>query len=415
MITGNDNTLTASLFAEKLGNAAFAFRGYNVQNLGRSRELLVHPTYAGIVTEELGRASRLCEEVAGRPVDLIRRVTEEQETTLESYDEAISLIMAMEVAQLRILRECFGINDQGAALSMGYSLGELSAVVASGLLPYEETLRVPLELAADCVALAHDTTLGVLFSRSGMLNLDAIRKLCLEINTEGKGVAGISAILSPNSVLLMGQGETLPTFKERMYESVSHEIALRLHRERWPPLHTPLVWAKNIPNRAAYMMHTIPGGFRAPTPRILSLVTGEVSYNEFNVRETLHRWVDHPQRLWDAVYRLMVMGIDTVIHVGPAPNIMPATFQRLSDNVSAQIRGNVGVRALSRIASRPWLKSVLPQRTALLRAPQIQHIILEDWLLSHSPAPATQVPIPELPSVTPETPSASSSDATSRD
>ena len=53
---------------------------------------------------------------------------------------------------------------------------------------------------------------------------------------------------------------------------------LRKNRNRWPPLHTPIMWQRNIPNRAAVHMHKIAGGFGTPRPSILSLVTGKGSY-----------------------------------------------------------------------------------------------------------------------------------------
>jgi [acyl-carrier-protein] S-malonyltransferase len=43
------------------------------------------------------------------------------------------------------------------------------------------------------------------------------------------------------------------------------------------------------------------------------------------------------------------------------------------------------LRAAAGLARRPWLSSLLPSRAALLRAPQIQHVILEDWLLENVP------------------------------
>ena len=99
----------------------------------------------------------------------------------------------------------------------------------------------------------------------------------------------------------------------------------------------------------------------------------------------MHDWVDHPQRLWDAIYETLAMGISTVIHIGPEPNLIPATFKRLADNVAQQARGSFGVRALSAAVNRPWLQRLLPYRASLLRAPYIQHVILEDWLLEHAP------------------------------
>jgi hypothetical protein len=44
-----------------------------------------------------------------------------------------------------------------------------------------------------------------------------------------------------------------------------------------------------------------------------------------------------------------------------------------------------GMRAVSGMVGRPWLKALLPARTALLRAPLLQHVILEDWLLENAP------------------------------
>ncbi|NIL97136.1 MAG: ACP S-malonyltransferase, partial [Planctomycetales bacterium] len=131
--------------------------------------------------------------------------------------------------------------------------------------------------------------------------------------------------------------------------------------------------------------HTVRGGLQPPQPPIASLVTGKVNYNDFNARDILNRWIDHPQRVWDGVYETLSRGIETIVHVGPEPNLFPATFKRLSDNLRVQLQGrsagSLGKRVVSGMARRPWLTAVLPSRTALFRAPFLQHVILEDWLL----------------------------------
>jgi [acyl-carrier-protein] S-malonyltransferase len=146
-------------------------------------------------------------------------------------------------------------------------------------------------------------------------------------------------------------------------------------------MHTPIVWQKNIGDRAARLLQTLPGGFTAPVPPVLSLVTGDVSYSDYNSRDILHRWADEPQLLWDGVYQTLALGIENVIHVGPDPNIIPATYTRLADNVAAQLKASVGLRAMSGMVNRPWLRALLPARSALLRAPSVKQVILEDWLL----------------------------------
>jgi [acyl-carrier-protein] S-malonyltransferase len=165
---------------------------------------------------------------------------------------------------------------------------------------------------------------------------------------------------------------------------------LRKNPHRWPPLHTPITWQRAIPNRAAVLLETLPGGFRAPPLPLLSGVTGKKSYNDHNSRELIHRWVDHPQRLWNMIHQTLATGIETVIHVGPAPNLIPATFKRLGEDVRGQLAGrspaSLGLRAVSCMVRRPWLAKLLPSCTALLRAPFIQHVILEDWLLNQTPS-----------------------------
>jgi [acyl-carrier-protein] S-malonyltransferase len=372
--------------SKRMPAAAFAFRGYNVTNLGRSKELLSHAAYGPTVRTCLRDSAAVCSDVISKKVDLVRRVRADRATTLQTYHEAVALILAMEKAQLILLREFFGIEIGSAKVCFGYSLGEVAAVAAAGVFDDFEAMRVPLALSDDCAELAEGVTLGVLFSRGKSLPMDAVRRLCLEVNQDGGGVIGISAHLSPNSVLLMGQENTLDRFYKRVGDGIEDRVFLRKTTRKFPPLHTPIMWQRNIPNRAASIMHTLPGGFGKPNPPVLSLVTGEASYNEYNAREHMHRWIDHPQLLWEVVYETLKMQIETIVHVGPEPNIIPATYSRLRNNVEAETRGSIGMRALTAVVQHPWIKPLLSgDRTALLHAPLIEQVILEDWLLEHAP------------------------------
>jgi [acyl-carrier-protein] S-malonyltransferase len=371
-------------------SAAFAFRGYNITNLGRTPELLAHAAYGPVLLRWLREASEICSSVIRRPVDLVDRVRRREETNLETYAEAVALTVAVELAHLRLLEQFFGVAYAKAKLAYGYSLGEISALAASGLFDMAESLKVPLAMAGDAAELAHDATLGVLFSRGPAIDVAKVDHLCLEINAEGDGVIGVSSYLAPNSLLLIGQGTTLDRFQRRMPEQFPQRLYLRKNEHRWPPMHTPIVWQRSIRDRAATLMHTVRLKHAAPIPAVFSLVTANISYDELNTRKILTDWVDHPQHLWDAVCETLVLNISTVVHVGAEPNLIPATFKRLSDNVLAQTGaktwGGRGLRFVSRAARRPWLAKILPRQSALLRAPFVKHIILEDWLLEQKVA-----------------------------
>src|SRR5262249_52548005 len=158
-----------------------------------------------------------------------------------------------------------------------------------------------------------------------------------------------STYLAPNSLLLMGQNGSLAKFQEKIRDVFNKDVTMRVQTYRFPPLHTSIMWQRSIPDRTAHLLQTAAGGTTAPTPPILSMVTGDASYPEFNSREMIHRWVDHPQRMWEIVYKVLADGIESIVHVGPSPNLLPATFRRLSSNVMAKTQSTLTRRTLSRL------------------------------------------------------------------
>ncbi len=369
---------------------ALAFRGYNVTNLGRTAELLAKTAYRKILVEELQRFGAICDDYTDQPVDLVKRIEQGDEPGIAHYAESVALVVAVEVAQMRLLSEIHKVETSQAQVVYGYSLGEMTAASFAGVFPVDELIRVPLAMAADSVALSHDTRMGVLFSRGPMIDETDVERLCLQITSEGSGTIGISAVLSPNTYLLIGQQETVQRFKAVMHELLPTRAHLRINNQKWPPLHTQIVRQKNIADRASVMLETLTGGFSPPSPPILSLATGKMSYDDHSARDVLRQWIDHPQRLWDVVDETLDMGVETILHIGPEPNVIPATFKRLSKNVQEQTSGSslgsLGMRAVSGLARRPWLSALLPARATLLRAPHVKHVIVEDWLLENVPS-----------------------------
>jgi [acyl-carrier-protein] S-malonyltransferase len=377
-----------ALAAGDLSACAMSYRGYNITNLGRTPELLAVPAYREIVVEELTRFGAIASDVIKTPVDLVRNVEGRREFGLDQYAHAVALIIAAEAAQLRLLREHHGIDHSHARLAFGYSLGEMMAVCSCGAIAATDLIRVPLELARDCAELAHNVTLAVLFSREKIIAESHIHRLCVRVTSAGCGTIGISSVLSPNTYLLVGQGESMARFKAAIGDELPG-AHLRLNDHRWPPLHTPIVRQRCVSDRAAVLMESLPCGQFPARPAIVSLVTGKRSYDETSARDLLRRWIDQPQRLWDAVCETLAADVKTIIHVGPAPNMIPATFTRLAENIKQQVGGrslgSYGRRAMTGVARHPWLGPLLPARAALLRAPYVQQIVLEDWLLEHAP------------------------------
>ncbi len=376
--------------AKRLSSSAIAVRGYNVTNLGKTPELLAHTAYGPILRAQLRHAGELCNEITGRSTDLCELVSDRIDVGLDCYAEAISIIAAAELAQFEIARELHGIDLCRANCAFGYSLGELVVAAAAGAFESDAVLRIPLTMAADCASLAENTTMGVVFTRGAALNELTVRKVCEEISCDGNGTIGISAILSPNTMLVLGQGDTIKKLKRKLSVEMRARVNVRLNEAKWPPLHTPIVRQRNVPDRASVMIEQVPVGSHGPRLPVISLVTGNSAYNDVNTRTVLRNWVDQPQRLWEVVGRVLSRDVQTLIHVGPEPNVIPATFKRLGDNIRQATGdwslGSFGLRAVQQMAIRPWLSSLLPLQGNLLRAPHIHHVIFENWLLENEPA-----------------------------
>jgi [acyl-carrier-protein] S-malonyltransferase len=277
-----------------------------------------------------------------------------------------------------------------APLSFGHSIGELSALVLGRVYEMEQLLPVPLELARDCADLTADTRLGILSSPSGVLDAEHVQRLCSAISSRGHGLVGPSTYLSPYQVLLLGQRDTLDLLEQEMRQYLPAAATLRRRPNHWPPLHTPLVWERSVPNRAAVRLYHTGGGNTKPLPRVISCTTGQDNYDEWNSREILTEWTDHPQRLWDVLEKTLASGVELVIHIGPEPKLIPTVFDRLSGRIMKQLKSRhldrLGRRVLPSFSRSHWLARTLPMNAVLYRAPFVNHLILEDWLLAQDAA-----------------------------
>jgi [acyl-carrier-protein] S-malonyltransferase len=389
-VAPGQHDVTRDELKQHIGTAAIAFRGYDASNLGRSREFLAHPVYGTVVREYLGRASGVCGEVLKRKVDLTTRVEASEPASLETFVEDTATIVAMELAQVRLLERVFEVPVRDAMLTFGHSIGELSALVLAGVYEMEQLLPIPLSLAHDCADLTRDTTLGILTSPRGALERERVQRLCSAVSSRGHGLVGPSTFLSPYQVILLGQADTLDLLEAEMPEYLPAGASLRRRPNQWPPIHTPLVWERSVPNRAAVALYRTGGGNQRPKPEIVSCTTGRANYDEWNSREILTDWTDHPQRLWDAIEYTLASGAELVIHVGPEPKLIPTAFERLSGKVMKDLKhrhlDSLGRHVLPSISRNHWLARRLPQKAVVVRAPFVNHLILEDWLLAQDVA-----------------------------
>ena len=103
-------------------------------------------------------------------------------------------------------------------------------MIAGGVFTLEQLLPVPLGCCDDAAALAPDTTLGVVFScgpTAIQLLKDDLQDSCIGRQQRRAGMVGVSSYLSPNTVLIIGQGDTLDHVEKAMHSFLPPKTMLR--------------------------------------------------------------------------------------------------------------------------------------------------------------------------------------------
>src|SRR5262245_44007963 len=109
----------------RLPAMALAFRGYNITNLGRTGELLANRAFGPLVERQLQALSCAASDLLHRRVDFVAQVRAGEETTLETYGEALAFVLGVEDIQIELLREFFQVETHNARFAFGFSLGEV--------------------------------------------------------------------------------------------------------------------------------------------------------------------------------------------------------------------------------------------------------------------------------------------------
>ena len=227
--------ITTTDLKARIGTSSLAFRGYDVQNLGRTPELLAHPVYGSTVRRYLDLASAVAADTLHRPFDLAAPVERHEETTLEAFAEDVALIVSMELAQLALLEEFFGIRAQArnrpsATASANW---RRSSVAACSRWKNSYRFRSPAPTTAPRASPPRRRWASS--SRGPAVLLKDVQDLCTEVSAEGNGMVGVSSYIAPNTILVIGQGDTLSRLEKALPKRLPGKTMLRRSLIRFRP------------------------------------------------------------------------------------------------------------------------------------------------------------------------------------
>ena len=116
-------------------------------------------------------------------------------------------------------------------------------------------------------------------------------------------------------------------------------VHLRKNNGLWPPLHTPILRDPLHPESCGIALRTMGAWHAIAQPAGAFAGDGQDELQRLQQPRDARALARSSSKLWDAIYEMPSVGVETLVHVGPEPNFCPRHLQRLSDNVTAQFSG----------------------------------------------------------------------------
>ena len=290
---------------------AFIFPGQGSQYIGMGKEFCENFPVARQVFEEADDAlhfpiSTLC--FKGPPDQL--KLTENTQPA----------ILATSVAALRVLQTEDGITPQLAA---GHSLGEYSALVASGAFDFSDAIQI-VRLRGRFMQEAVPVGEGTMAAVLGM-DRDEIEKLCEEVS-QGEVISPAN-FNCPGQIVVAGHTKAVHRAVDKAEEMGKKAVLLPVSA----PFHSPLM--KPAGSRLEKELEKITvGDLNIP---VVTNVEAEINVSKARVKGLLVTQVFHPVRWEESMQRMVREGIERVIEIGPG-KVLSGLMRRIDSGVETK-------------------------------------------------------------------------------
>ena len=290
---------------------AFVFPGQGSQSVGMQENLAAeHP----IVRETYEEAS----DALG--FDMYALV---KDGPKEALDETVNTQPAMLTAGIATWRAWQQAGGDAPAMMAGHSLGEYSALVASGALPFHDTVSL-VRKRAELMQGAVPAEEGAMAAIIG-LDDEAVVEACQTASEAG--VAEAANFNTPGQVVVAGDKPGI----EKLIELAQAAGARRA-----------MMLAVSVPAHSSLMRpagETLAGliqasAFTDPEVTVISSVDGTPYADAEDMRARMQAQVYSPVRWVNVINHMQASGVDSIIECGPG-KVLAGLVRRIDRSVSA--------------------------------------------------------------------------------
>jgi len=220
-------------------------------------------------------------------------------------------ISAVSLAYAEVLKT-FGVT---AAVSLGHSLGEITAVVYSGIVSFEDGVRI-IQKRGDVMEKGggHGSMMAVL--NVGLADLE---ELCKKVSDEIAEPVVVANINTPSQIVISGSKQGIQKVAQAVATDRGRGIPLRVGGA-W---HSPFL--KEAAKELSAYIHSIP--FNKPTLPFYSVVEQKIVDDPEQVRTSLKKQMLAQVHWVAAIENLASLGYATFLEIGPSKILKDLVFK----------------------------------------------------------------------------------------
>jgi len=293
-----------------LSKTAFVFPGQGAQAVGMGKDAFDAFDRSRAIFEQ-------ADEVLGFSLSQI--IFEGPEETLKQTANTQPALLTVSVALLEAL-EGYGLKPDYVA---GHSLGEYSALVAAGVLSFEDAVRT-VRARGQFMEQAVPSGQGAMAAVLGA-ERDTLAALCAAITAEGTAVE-LANVNCPGQIVVSGTAAGVQAVVERGKEEAGAKRVIPL--EVSGPFHSSLMKPAAI-NLQATLANIAMKDANVP---VVANVTANAVTSSDEIRGLLVEQVYSPVLWEDSVRYLIEQGVDTFVEIGSG-TVLAGLIKKIDKNI----------------------------------------------------------------------------------
>jgi [acyl-carrier-protein] S-malonyltransferase len=208
-------------------------------------------------------------------------------------------------------------------LAAGHSLGEYSALVASGALTFSETVKI-VRLRGRFMQEAVPVGKGAMAALLGM-EREQVEKLCEEVSS-GE-VLTPANFNCPGQIVIAGHSKAVERAIERVKQEGKKGVLLPVSA----PFHSPLM--KPAGERLEKALEEI--SVKDLKVSVVTNVEAEVNTSKEKVKGLLVAQVSNPVRWEESMRKMIEKGIEQVVEIGPG-KVLSGLMKRIDSRIETK-------------------------------------------------------------------------------